>query len=140
MCYREGTGVKADPAEAIKWLTSAAEKNNANAQYELGNQLYGATADPAKDVIAIRWFRKSAEQLQAAACFSLGNCYLNGRGVVQNKIEGLAWMLMRAEKLGRESKDELARILAEFGEDEINRASERSQKLQAELEAKLEEK
>jgi TPR repeat protein len=140
MCYREGTGVKADPAEAIKWLTSAAEKNNANAQYELGNQLYGATADPAKDVIAIRWFRKSAEQLQAAACFSLGNCYLNGRGVVQNKIEGLAWMLMRAEKLGRESKDELARILAEFGEDEINRASERSQKLQAELEAKLESK
>jgi len=140
MSYREGTGVKADPAEATKWLTLAAEKNNANAQYELGNELYGAEADSAKDAIAIRWFRKSAEQLQPAACFSLGHCYLNGRGVVQNKIEGLAWMLMRAEKIGRESKDELTRILAEFGEDEIKRASERSQQLQSELEAKLEEK
>ncbi len=49
-------------------------------------------------------------------------------------------MLMRAEKLGRESKDELTRILGEFGEDEIKRASERSRQLQAELEAKLEEK
>ncbi len=140
MSYREGTGVKADPAEAAKWLTSAAEKNNANAQYELGNELYGAEADSAKDAIAIRWFRKSAEQLQPAACFSLGHCYLHGRGVVRNKIEGLAWMLMRAEKLGRESKDELTRVLAEFGEDEIKRASERSRQLQAELEAKLEEK
>ncbi len=140
MCYREGTGVKADPAEATKWLTSAAEKNNANAQYELGNQLYGEEADSAKDAIAARWFRKSAEQFQPAACFSLGHCYLNGRGVVRNKIEGLAWMLMRAEKLGQESKEELTRTLGEFGEDEIKRASERSQQLQAELEAKLEAK
>ncbi len=140
MSYREGTGVKADPAEAAKWLTSAAEKNNANAQYELGNELYGEEADSAKDAIAARWFRKSAEQFQPAACFSLGRCYLNGRGVVRNKIEGLAWMLMRAEKLGKESKEELTRILGEFGEDEIKRASERSQQLQAELEAKLEAK
>jgi hypothetical protein len=140
MCYREGTGVKADPVESTKWLTSAAEKNNPDAQYELGNELYGEEADPAKDAIAARWFRKGAEQLQPAACFSLGHCHLNGRGVVQNKIEGLAWMLMRAEKLGRASKDELTRVLAEFGEDEIKRASERSQQLRTELEAKLEAK
>ena len=140
MFYRDGTGLKADPAESTKWLTLAAERGYADAQYELGNELYGEEADPAKDAIAARWFRKSAEQLQPAACFSLGHCHLNGRGVVQNKIEGLAWMLMRAEKLNRASKDELTRVLAEFGEDEIKRASERSQQLQAELEAKLEAK
>lgn len=140
MFYRDGTGLKADPAESTKWLTLAAERGYADAQYELGNELYGEEADPAKDAIAARWFRKGAEQLQPAACFSLGHCHLNGRGVVQNKIEGLAWMLMRAEKLNRASKDELTRVLAEFGEDEIKRASERSQQLQAELEAKLEAK
>jgi len=131
MFYRDGTGLKADPAESTKWLTLAAERGYADAQYELGNELYGEEADPAKDAIAARWFRKGAEQLQPAACFSLGHCHLNGRGVVQNKIEGLAWMLMRAEKLNRASKDELTRVLAEFGEDEIKRASERSQQLQA---------
>ena len=140
MFYRDGTGLKADPAESTKWLTLAAERGYADAQYELGNELYGEEADSAKDAIAARWFRKSAEQLQPNGCFSLGHCYLNGRGVVRNKIEGLAWMLMRAEKLGKESKDELTRVLAEFGEDEIKRASERSQQLQAELEAKLEAK
>lgn len=140
MCYRDGTGVQADPAESNKWLALAAEHGNEDAQYELGKQLYGDRADPAKDAIAARWFRKSAEQLQPAACFSLGRCHLNGRGVVQNKIEGLAWMLMRAEKLGRAKKDELTLILGEFGEDEIKRASERSQQLRTELEAKLEAK
>jgi TPR repeat protein len=138
--YRDGTGMKADPAESTKWITQAAEHGYANAQYELGNQLYGEEADPAKDAIAARWFRKSAKQFQPDACFSLGHCYLNGRGVVRNKIEGLAWMLMSAEKLGKESKEELTRILGEFGEDEIKRASERSQQLQAELEAKLKAK
>jgi TPR repeat protein len=140
MFYRDGTGMKADPAESTKWLTLAAEHGYADAQYELGNELYGEKADSAKDAIAARWFRKSAEQLQPNGCFSLGRCYLNGRGLVRNKIEGLAWMLIRAEKLGKESKEELTRTLGEFGEDEIKRASERSQQLQAELEAKLEAK
>jgi TPR repeat protein len=138
--YRDGTGMKADHAESTKWLTQAAEHGYADAQYELGNELYGEEADSAKDAIAARWFRKSAEQFQPNGCFSLGRCYLNGRGLVRNKIEGLAWMLMRAEKLGQESKEELTRTLGEFGEDEIKRASERSQQLQAELEAKLEAK
>ena len=140
MFYRDGTGVKADPTESTKWLTLAAEQGYANAQYELGNELYGEEADSAKDAIAARWFRKSAERLQPDACFSLGHCYLYGRGVVRNKIEGLAWMLMRSEKLGRESKDELMRTMGEFGEDEIKRAVDRSKQLKTELEAKLESK
>jgi TPR repeat protein len=140
MFYRDGTGVKADPTESTKWLTLAAEQGYADAQYELGNELYGEEADSAKDAIAARWFRKSAERLQPDACFSLGHCYLYGRGVVRNKIEGLAWMLMRSEKLGRESKDELMRTMGEFGEDEIKRAVDRSKQLKTELEAKLESK
>jgi TPR repeat protein len=36
-CYANGQGVAKDEVEAVKWWRKAAEQNEAEAQYELGN-------------------------------------------------------------------------------------------------------
>lgn len=58
--YKKGTIVAADPAEAIRWLRSAANKDHAAAQFELGMaHLYGDGV-PLDTVEARRWFARAA--------------------------------------------------------------------------------
>ena len=137
VCYQNGDGVKANEEEARKWRRKAAEKGNPRSQCNLGNDYYGAGPDVAQDTLAARWYRKAAEQLHPKGGFSLGLCYLTGRGVPQNKIEGLAWMLTSAENLAPEFKDGLVNIMNDFTEDEIKKAQSRSDELFKECIAKL---
>jgi TPR repeat protein len=138
VCYQNGDGVKENEVEARKWRQKAAEKGNPRSQCNLGNEYYGAGPDLANDAIAARWYRKAAVQLHPKGGFSLGLCYLTGRGVPQNKIEGLAWMLTSAENLAPEFKDGLVNIMNDFTEDEIKKAKSRSDELFKECIAKLE--
>lgn len=137
VCYQDGEGVKANEVEARKWRQKAAEHGEPRAQCNLGSDHYGEKPDVAQDALAARWYRKAAEQLHPKGGFSLGLCYLTGRGVTQNKIEGLAWILTSADELAPEFKNDLVKIVDDFTEDEIKKAQSRGKELVKECQAKL---
>jgi TPR repeat protein len=137
VCYQLGDGVKANEDEARKWRRLAAEHGEPRSQCNLGNDHYGKEPDVANDAIAARWYRLAAEQFHPKGGYSLGLCYITGRGVPEDKIEGLAWMLTSADGLTPDLKDSLIIIVNDFAEDEIKKASTRSKQLAAECRAKL---
>ena len=82
--------------EAGKWLSKAAEQNDAAAQCSLGS-CYQYGHGVAQDYVeAVKWFRKAAEQNDAEAQYSLGCCYAQGNGVVKDYVEAYKWILLAA--------------------------------------------
>lgn len=91
--YINGTGVEKNDAEAVHWLTKAAEAGLGTAQYRLAlaydHGLFGLSEDPKQ---ALPWFRRAAEQDAVYAAENIGSYYANGRGVSRDLIEAYAWL------------------------------------------------
>lgn len=98
LMYEKGIGIGIDEKEAIVWYGKAAAQGNAAAQYNLG-VLYengrGTKIDFAK---ANEWYRKASVQGDALAIGNLGMLYVRGQGVKENKVAGVALLLVSATK------------------------------------------
>ena len=93
-----GSGVKKDIEEALKWWQKAAEQGDAASQYNLGI-LYEIDEGVSKDEKkAVKWYRKAAEQGVANAQYNLGNCYYNGAGITRDYTEAVKWYRKAAEQ------------------------------------------
>lgn len=88
-----------DYAQAVFWLTKAANMGNMDAQLKLGQMYLEGQGVPQDDDIAFVWIRKSAEQEHEWANYDLGMMYLEGRGVSQNDEEAAA-CFMKGARLG----------------------------------------
>ena len=63
MMYRQGQGVPQDYKEAVKWYRLSAEQGVADAQYQLGFDVFqNGQGVPQDYKEAIKWYRLSAEQ------------------------------------------------------------------------------
>jgi len=102
-------------AEAIKFLTQAAEKGQAVAQYRLGT-LYergqGVTADPAK---AMHWYELSANQGNRKAMHNLAVAYASGPPGKRNMTEAARWFA-KAAALGLSDSQFNLAVLYERGD------------------------
>lgn len=96
--YMEGVGVENNPAEAIRWLTIDAEKNNnAWAQFNLAT-LYRRGEGTSVDYTQARhWYLKAAEQGYISAFENLGLIYERGLDVPQDYLEAFKWYMEAAE-------------------------------------------
>ena len=96
LMYEKGIGVAKDEKEAVVWYGKSAAQGNAAAQYNLG-VLYengrGTEIDYAK---ANEWYRKASVQGDALAIGNLGMLYVRGQGVKENKVAGVALLLVSA--------------------------------------------
>jgi TPR repeat protein len=96
LMYEKGIGVSKDEKEAVVWYSKAALQGNSAAQYNLG-VLYengiGTQVDFSK---ANELYRKATLQGDALAIGNLGMLYVRGQGVKENKIAGLALLLISA--------------------------------------------
>jgi TPR repeat protein len=96
LMYEKGLGVAKDEKQAVVWYGKAASQGNAAAQFNLG-VLYengrGTEVDFAK---ANEWYRKASVQGDALAIGNLGMLYVRGQGVKENKIVGVALLLLSA--------------------------------------------
>jgi len=94
--YEQGIGVGKDDAEALAWYSKSAEQGNSDAQFNLG-VLYengrGTNVDFAK---ANEWYRKASMQGDAMAIGNLGMLYVRGDGVKENKVAGVALLIVSA--------------------------------------------
>jgi TPR repeat protein len=98
LMYEQGIGVAKDEKEAVVWYRKSALQGSAVAQFNLG-VLYengrGTKVDFAK---ANEWYRKASEQGDALAIGNLGMLYVRGQGVRENKVAGVALLLVSATR------------------------------------------
>lgn len=98
LMYERGIGVAKDEKEALVWYDKAASQGSAAAQFNLG-VLYengrGTNVDFAK---ANELYRKASVQGDALAIGNLGMLYVRGQGVRENKIGGVALLLVSATR------------------------------------------
>ncbi len=96
LMYERGIGVEKNEQEAVVWYGKAAAQGSAAAQFNLG-VLYengrGTAVDFAR---ANAWYRKASVQGDALAIGNLGMLYVRGQGVTENKVAGVALLLVSA--------------------------------------------
>jgi TPR repeat protein len=96
LMFEKGIGVEKDEKQAVEWYRKAALQGNGAAQFNLG-VLYengrGTKVDFAK---ANEWYRKASMQGDPLAIGNLGMLYVRGDGVNENKIAGVALLLVSA--------------------------------------------
>ena len=92
----KASGLARIEKEAVVWYGKSAAQGNAAAQFNLG-VLYengrGTKVDFAK---ANEWYRKASVQGDALAIGNLGMLYVRGDGVKENKVAGVALLLISA--------------------------------------------
>lgn len=96
-----GTGIAANPVEALRWYRVAAEQGSAIAQNSIGAFYAQGTAVLADKEEAARWFRKAAESGDIPAAYNLGMIYIRGAGekhedVETNVTEAIHWLEVAA--------------------------------------------
>jgi TPR repeat protein len=77
------------PAEAVKFLKSAAEKGNAEAQYHIGACYQNGIGISQDLVEAASWYRLASGQGHPKAQYCLSRIYCEGLGIEQDPLEGL---------------------------------------------------
>ena len=86
-----------DYQSAFSQLSSLAEQNNTEAQYNLAFMYFSGDGIPNNDIEAVHWFEKAAKSGHAQAQDILAYLYLNGRGVEKDRITAYAWYRVSAE-------------------------------------------
>jgi localization factor PodJL len=108
-------GTTANLPDAVRFLTEAAEKGQAVAQYRLGT-LYergqGVTADSAK---AMHWYQLAATQGNRKAMHNLAVAYASGPSAKRNMTEAARWFA-KAAGLGLSDSQFNLAVLYERGE------------------------
>jgi hypothetical protein len=99
LSYSDGVnGLPKSDSEAARWLTKAAEQNNALAEFNLGvfyAQGWGLRKNLAE---ACKWYLKAAEQNNQDAEINLASCYLNGQGLRKSSAEAYKWYYKAAQQ------------------------------------------
>jgi TPR repeat protein len=94
MFYQAGEripgGVKADPAEAVKWYRLAAEQDHGEAIFHLAGLYMAGQGVKADSSEAVKWYRRGAELGNPEAKWILGQCYQEGKGVAKDIVQACA--------------------------------------------------
>ena len=94
--------------ENVDRYRNAAEQDNADAQYLLGECYYRGEGVKRNYAEAVRWYRKAVEQGHAEAQYKLGKCYFAGEGIGSSMKQGVEWYRKAAEQGHAEAQYQLA--------------------------------
>ncbi len=92
--YEHGIGVGIDEKQAVDWYGKSAAQGNSPAQFNLGVLYENGRGTPVDFKKANEWYRKAAVQGDALAIGNLGMLYIRGQGVKENKVAGLALLIV----------------------------------------------
>ena len=106
--YRRG-----DYAEAVRFMSAAAEAGVVAAQFNLGVAYASGTGTGQDYRESIKWFRRAADQGVAPAQFNLGVIYQRGLGVPQDHAEAARWYLEAADRNDSRAQFEIGVKLAQ---------------------------
>jgi TPR repeat protein len=98
LMYEQGIVVGKDEKEAFAWYSKSAAQGNAAAQFNLGVMYEHGRGTKVEFANANEWYRKASVQGDALAIGNLGMLYLRGDGVKDNKVAGVALLLLSASR------------------------------------------
>lgn len=108
---QQGASTSVSSAENNSTRMKAAEKGDAQAQFELGEALLQTLdGNPEETAVAVRWLRKSAASGNTNAMVALGRLSKTGVGVLQSYAQSLEWIQAAADKGNPEGMLELGRL------------------------------
>lgn len=87
-----GRGTPRDEAEAVRFITMAAERGFPQAQLNLGKLNAPGRGVPKDDTMASVWFRLAAEKGVRDAQLRMADLYREGRGVRRDEIDAQRWL------------------------------------------------
>lgn len=96
LMYEKGIGVKKNEKEAVIWYEKAALLGHSAAQFNLGVLYENGRGTPVDFTKANKWYRKAAVQGDGLAIGNLGMLYIRSQGVKENKVAGIALLLLSA--------------------------------------------
>jgi uncharacterized protein len=96
LMYERGIGIGKDEREAVVWYGKAASQGNAAAQFNLGVLCENGRGTDVDFARANEWYRRASAQGDALAIGNLGMLYVRGQGVEEDKIAGVALLLLSA--------------------------------------------
>lgn len=88
---QQGYGCQADPALAVQYFQTAAERGNSDAAFELTVHLTRGWGVPADQAASDQWTWRAAELGSARAMANLGGMFAQGRGVTKDPRSALDW-------------------------------------------------
>ena len=123
----EGIGINDEAAQAkataegVQWLTKACEKNDAQAQYEMGVLYYLGSRDEADTIVAdeakaYEYFALSAAQKHTSGCFMMAECLLEGLGCAPDPARAVGLLHTAAERGHRMARQYIREWLDEDAE------------------------
>lgn len=110
MALTKGSTGPADPVKARALLQSSAERNSAEAQYQLGIMNADGVGGPKDDVAARAMFERAAAQNHAGALERMGAFTEEGRGGPQDKDAAKTYYEKAAALGSEEAKAALKRL------------------------------
>lgn len=129
--HQHGPCLKEDLAEAIKWLTKAADQGNIDAINKLANLYHYKLKDTEN---TIYWYSKAAKLGDIGAANKLGYLYLDGGFIEEDLEEALKWFSIGAVQGESVSASYFSKVSNILGEQnpgrriEIQRVLNESQK------------
>jgi len=96
LMYEQGIGVSKDEKEAVVWYGKSAAHGNAAAQFNLGVLYENGRGTKIDYVKANELYRKASVQGDPLAIGNLGMLYVRGQGVKENKVAGVALLMVSA--------------------------------------------
>jgi len=96
LMHEQGIGVEKDEEAAVAWYAEAASQGHAAAQYNLGVLYENGRGTEIDFARANEWYRKAAVQGDALAIGNLGMLYVRGEGVREDRIAGVALLIVSA--------------------------------------------
>ncbi|KAK7232189.1 hypothetical protein SO694_00030016 [Aureococcus anophagefferens] len=121
--YEHGRGVKLDKKKAARLFRMAADRGDADAQFNVGFLLYSEK----KHEEAFRYYTLAANQGYTNGEFNLGICYKRGEGTEVDLVKARYWFERAAAK-GHE--DAIKALAAEL---EIDHLKEEIKKLESKI-------
>lgn len=118
-----------DYAQAISWLSKAAEQGHTKALRQLGALYYNGKEVTQDYAQALSWFTKAAERGDADAQFNLGAMYFNGQGVIQDYSQAVSWYSKAATSTDTKISANAKRYLV-LAQDKISVSPEKPQKIE----------
>ena len=94
--YEQGIGVSKDEKEAVVWYGKSAAHGNSAAQFNLGVLYENGRGTKIDYTKANELYRKASAQGDPLAIGNLGMLYMRGQGVKENKVAGVALLLVSA--------------------------------------------
>lgn len=92
--YEHGIGVGKNEQAAVDWYGRSAAQGNSAAQFNLGVLYENGRGAQVNFEKANEWYRKASVQGDPLAIGNLGMLYVRGQGVKENKIAGVALLMV----------------------------------------------